>query len=317
MPSLRPATSRNRAQRVRSLATELSSDPLIRQFLQFLEADKNSSPYTLRNYAAALREFQEFRPELTWKAASSEDYRSFLFHLSKEGQRKTTLRTKFAALRSFYRWAEERKIVKNNPLCGVLLPKLPKQLPRYLTPGQMETLLGAPGSQTKAKQAPQWMAARDTAILEFFYSSGLRLAELVALNVSDVDTVSDTVRVLGKGSKERICPLGPEASSALQIYRQQAGVQTGPLFINKRRTRISRRSVWLLLRKYTRQSQLPDGTSPHKIRHTFATHLLDGGADLRSVQALLGHASLSTTQIYTHVSTDRLKRVYDAAHPRA
>lgn len=289
----------------------------MREFLVHLDAGQNRSENTLRNYTKALEEFREFKPEATWRSATTADFREFLFHLSKLGQKKSTMRCKFAALRSFYRFAMERGMVKSDPLATVLLPKLEKKLPSFLTSQQMESLLAAPQTQTKSKQAPPWMAARDTAILELFYSSGLRLAELVALDVRDVDSVSDTVRVIGKGAKERICPVGPEAAEAIQIYRQAAKVMAGPLFLNKSRKRISRRSVWLLLKKYVRGEQLPDGISPHKLRHTFATHLLDAGADLRSVQSLLGHASLSTTQIYTHVSTERLKKVYDAAHPRA
>jgi integrase/recombinase XerC len=294
-----------------------SADPLTRQFLKFLEAEQNRSTHTLHNYERALQEFRNYKPSINWRTARATDFRDFLFHLSKSGQKKTTLRCKFAALRSFYRFALERGLVEEDPLATILLPKLEKKLPSFLTSQQMESLLGAPQNETKSKQAPAWMAARDTAILELFYSSGLRLAELVALDVRDVDTVSDTIRILGKGAKERIVPVGPEAAHALQVYRQRARILAGPLFINKSRKRISRRSVWLLLKKYVRKEQLPDGISPHKLRHTFATHLLDAGADLRSVQSMLGHASLSTTQIYTHVSTDRLKKVYAAAHPRA
>lgn len=300
-----------------SPAAASAPDPLSRQFLEFLEAGRNLSPYTLRNYAAALREFRNFRPGLAWHNATAEDFRQFLFHLSKLGQQKTTLRAKFAGLRAFYRWAIERSLLPANPAAEVLLPKLPKKLPHYLTTAQTEALLAAPHATPKTRQAPAWMAARDAAILELFYSAGLRLAELAALNVNDVDTIADTVRVLGKGARERVCPIGPEAAQAIQHYRHLAQVHTGPLFINKSRRRISRRSIWLLLRNRARQAGLPEGTSPHKLRHSFATHLLDAGADLRGVQALLGHASLSTTQIYTHVSTERLKKVYDATHPRA
>lgn len=300
-----------------SAADAAKRDPLVRQFLDYLLADQNRSASTLRNYAKALDEFRAFKPEKNWRTATPADFREFLFQLSKSGQKKSTMRCKFAALRSFYRFALERGLVKADPLVVVLLPKLEKKLPSFLTSAQVETLLAAPENQPKAKQAPPWMAARDTAILELFYSAGVRLAELVSLDVRDVDAISDTIRVMGKGSKERICPIGPEAALAIQNYRQAAQVQAGPLFINKSRKRISRRSVWLLLKKYVHKGQLPDGISPHKLRHTFATHLLDAGADLRSVQSMLGHASLSTTQIYTHVSTERLKKVYDAAHPRA
>jgi len=153
--------------------------------------------------------------------------------------------------------------------------------------------------------------------MELFYSSGLRLSELAALNVADVDLYTESVRVFGKGRKERICPIGAPALEAISRYRAAASVHSGPLFINKARQQISPRSIWLILKRYLRQTSIPISISPHKLRHSFATHLLDRGADLRSVQALLGHASLSTTQIYTHVTVERLKKAYANAHPRA
>ena len=161
------------------------------------------------------------------------------------------------------------------------------------------------------------MPQRDAAILEVFYSSGLRLAELAALNVSDLDIYTESVRVLGKGRKERVCPVGAPALQSVSRYRAAANVHSGALFLNKARRRISPRSIWLILKRYLRYTSIPIALSPHKLRHSFATHLLDNGADLRSVQALLGHASLSTTQIYTHVTTERLKKAYADAHPRA
>ncbi len=161
------------------------------------------------------------------------------------------------------------------------------------------------------------MPQRDAAIMEVFYSSGLRLAELASLNVSDLDIYTESVRVLGKGRKERVCPVGAPALQAVSRYRAAANVHSGALFLNKARRRISPRSIWLILKRYLRHTSIPIALSPHKLRHSFATHLLDNGADLRSVQALLGHASLSTTQIYTHVTTERLKRAYAEAHPRA
>ena len=197
------------------------------------------------------------------------------------------------------------------------LPKTQKLLPRFLTLPQMETLLGGPARQTRQKQAPAWMASRDEAIFELLYSTGMRLSEVVALDVRDLDPISETVKVFGKGAKERIAPVGKPALDAVSRYRTKAGVQAGPLFINKSRRRLSARSVWVSMKKYLVASGLPADLSPHKIRHSFATHLLDAGADLRSVQSLLGHASLSTTQIYTHVTAERLKRAYSASHPRA
>ena len=235
----------------------------------------------------------------------------------KKGQSRATIRLSFAALRSFYNHLAERNVITANVLKLVSLPKLQKTLPQFLTVPQVTVLMDQPAKRTKSKQAPSWMAARDMAILELFYSSGLRLAELSSLDVRDLDPIGETIRVMGKGSRERIVPVGSLALEALSRYRHQAGIQTGPLFLNKSRKRLGHRSIWLLLKAYVREAGLPATLSPHKLRHSFATHLLDNGADLRSVQSLLGHASLSTTQIYTHVTTERLKRAYAAAHPRA
>ncbi len=235
----------------------------------------------------------------------------------KAGRARSTIRLVFSALRSFYHFLVTRNHLKNNVLLDINLPKPEKQLPRFLTHSQVNSLLTTPRKGHQTKQAPAWAAIRNEAIFELFYSSGLRLAELVSLEVRDVDTISETVRVLGKGAKERICPVGRPALNAISRYCREARVHAGPLFINKSRSRLSGRSVWLAMKKYLREAGLPSDLSPHKLRHSFATHLLDNGADLRSVQSLLGHASLSTTQIYTHVTTERLKRAYLSAHPRA
>jgi site-specific recombinase XerD len=197
------------------------------------------------------------------------------------------------------------------------LPKPEKKLPLVLTRQQIDELLAAPMKVEITRQSPAWMRERDVAIMEMFYSSGLRLSELASLNVPDVDIYTESVRVLGKGRKERVCPVGAPALEAVSRYRFAARVENGPLFINKSRRRISPRSVWLILKRYLRYTSIPIALSPHKLRHSFATHMLDSGADLRSVQALLGHASLSTTQIYTHVTVERLKKAYGDAHPRA
>jgi len=235
----------------------------------------------------------------------------------KSGRARSSIRLAFSALRSFYQFLVIRKILDSNVLKTIDIPKPEKNLPKFLTLSQMETFLEKPERSVRQKQAPVWMASRDEAIFELFYSSGLRLSELVRLEVKDLDPFSETVRIFGKGAKERICPVGRPALEAISRYRQKAAVHAGPLFINKLRRRLSARSVWLAMKKYLRESGLPADLSPHKLRHSFATHLLDSGADLRSVQSLLGHASLSTTQIYTHVTAERMKRVYASAHPRA
>ncbi len=202
-------------------------------------------------------------------------------------------------------------------MADVQLPKLERQLPVVLTLAQIEQLLELPQRIPREKQAPSWLPLRDRAILELFYSTGLRLSELAALDVKDVDALADAVRVIGKGSKERLVPIGSHAMKAIAAYRGAARITTGALFLSKMRKRLSTRSINSLLKKYLAASDIPFNVTPHKLRHSFATHLLDAGADLRSVQALLGHSSLSTTQIYTHVTKERLRDAYDKAHPRA
>lgn len=292
-------------------------DRLTDDFFRFLEVERNASPRTLTNYRHALATFREAVEKPAWKELTAADFRRYLFECTKRGLARPTIRLHFAALRTFYRFLTERHGLKVNPLKEVLLPKLERKLPVVLTAKQIEELLSAPLRVEKQPQAPAWMPARDAAILELFYSSGLRLAELVSLDVRDVDVFSESVRVLGKGRKERVVPVGRPALEAIQRYRQQARVESGPLFISKLRSRLRPMNVWLALRRYLPHTSIPVNISPHKLRHSFATHLLDAGADLRSVQSLLGHSSLSTTQIYTHVTVERLKQAYDSAHPRA
>ena len=294
-----------------------AKDRFTEQFLEHLDIERNVSPRTLRNYRQALRKFREAVPERAWRELRADDFRRYLFERMKAGLAKPTIRLHFAALRTFYRYLVERHGLADNPLKQVQLPKLDKKLPVVLTAKQVGALLAAPLAMVKSDKAPKWMPLRDAAILELFYSSGLRLSELAGLEVRDVDTFSESVRVLGKGRKERIVPVGEPALDAIQKYRQAASVHAGPLFINKSRRRLGARSVWLSLKRYLAFADIPQNISPHKLRHSFATHMLDAGADLRSVQTLLGHASLSTTQIYTHVSVERLKKAYDEAHPRA
>jgi site-specific recombinase XerD len=235
----------------------------------------------------------------------------------KHGFKRATIRLRFAALRSFYKFLVLRRGLGRSPVAEVRLPKPERSLPVVLSVAQIDELLGLPLKLPLDAKAPPWLPLRDAAILELFYSCGLRISELLSLDVRDVDFIGETLRVTGKGSKERVVPIGEPAVNAVQRYRQEAAVTSGPLFLSKRRTRITQQAVDLLLKKYLKRSSIPFGISPHKLRHSFATHLLDAGADLRSVQSLLGHASLSTTQIYTHVTTERLKKAYDDAHPRA
>ena len=291
-------------------------DLLSEEFLRYLTNERNASPRTLKAYRQALTAFRA-ENQTPWKKCRADDFRDYLFAIAKRGQARSYVRLQFSALRTFYQFLAARKGLRGNPVREVQLPKIEKKLPLVLTRQQVEELLAAPTRESKSRSAPAWMPLRDVSIMELFYSSGLRLSELAALDVGDADLYTESVRVFGKGRKERVCPVGLPALEAISRYRAAANVYSGPLFINKSRTRISTRSIWLILKRYLRFTSIPISISPHKLRHSFATHMLDRGADLRSVQALLGHASLSTTQIYTHVTVERLKKAYTDAHPRA
>ncbi|MEN9284937.1 MAG: hypothetical protein RLZZ179_2430 [Verrucomicrobiota bacterium] len=299
-------------------STDSPPDALEEAFLDFLSAERNASPRTLINYAHALGRFRGQWPGFrSWREVTADDLRGWMFRMMKAEAGRATVRLHFSALRSFFRFLQRRHGLAANPLEDVRMPKAERKLPVVLTLAQLEELLALPLTLPKDQQAPAWGPARDAAILETFYSSGLRRQELVDLNAEDIDPVSGVIRVRGKGRKERLCLLGSHAMTALQRYRHEAGVHSGPLFLSKVRRRISPQAVAAILEKYLRASSIPLRITPHKLRHSFATHLLDNGADLRSVQELLGHASLATTQIYTHVSTERMKQAYRSAHPRA
>jgi site-specific recombinase XerD len=300
----------------RSASSSKAIDPLIDEFLRHLAVERNASPRTLKAYSQALSQCAG-ELKTPWKRCTADQFRDYLFSLMKRKQARTYIRLQFSALRTFYRFLVNRGKLQYDPTRELQLPKLEKKLPLVLTRQQIDELLGAPLKVEKQRAAPTWMPKRDAAIMELFYSSGVRLSELAALNVSDLDPYTESVRVFGKGSKERVCPVGWPAIEAISQYRAAANVHTGKLFINKSRKGISPRSIWLILKRYLRHTSIPISISPHKLRHSFATHMLDRGADLRSVQSLLGHASLSTTQIYTHVTVERLKKAYASAHPRA
>ena len=297
-------------------AAAIRRDPAVQDFFRYLKVERNASDRTTRAYAQALGAFRAV-DSTPWQKCTAENFRNYLFQLMKTKQARSYIRLQFSALRTFYRFLVARKKLRVDPLRELQLPKIEKKLPLVLTRQQIEELLAAPLKIKKTRAAPSWMPLRDVAIMELFYSSGLRLSELAALDVADVDLYTESVRVFGKGRKERVCPIGLPALDAIQRYRSAAQVHTGPLFINKSRRRMSARSTWLTLKRYLSETSIPVSVSPHKLRHSFATHMLDRGADLRSVQSLLGHASLSTTQIYTHVTVERLKKAYSDAHPRA
>ncbi len=294
----------------------MTRDSLAGEFFRFLAVERNASPRTLKAYRHALDSFR-VQDKTPWRKCTADNFRDYLFALMKRGQARSYVRLQFSAFRTFYGFLVARKKLPRDPVRELQLPKIDKKLPLVLTKQQVEELIAAPLKCEKNRAAPTWMPLRDVAIMELFYSSGLRLSELAALDVSDVDLYTESVRVFGKGRKERVCPVGLPALEAISKYRAAANVHSGALFISKSRQRISTRSIWLILKRYLRHTSIPISISPHKLRHSFATHMLDRGADLRSVQALLGHASLSTTQIYTHVTVERLKKAYADAHPRA
>lgn len=285
-------------------------------FLNFLSAEKNASPHTVKNYRIDLREFSIFLKEKDSREVTYLDIRSFLAYLKGRAYSRSSISRKLACIRSFFKYLARENLLETNPAAGIQTPKREKRLPHFLNPEEMIRLLEAPAKNT-------WEEKRDKAILETLYSSGLRVSELVGLNQEDVDVFGGLVRVKGKGKKERIVPLGQMALKALQTYvehkpsRDHRNALKAPLYLNRSGGRLSDRSIRRMILKYTRRIALNKEVSPHTLRHSFATHMLDRGADLRSVQELLGHENLSTTQIYTHVTTKRLKEAYDAAHPHA
>jgi len=297
----------------------MSEDLWRDEFLEYLKVEKRSSENTVSNYSFGLRFFEEWAGDrlVAWEKCTADLFRDYLFALMKQDFARSTIRLRFASLRSFYVFLRKRGRVDINPLLEVQLPKAQRALPVVISKDQIIELLELPHKLPLAKQAPFWLPYRDVAILELFYSSGLRLSELVALNLEAFDFQQGVVRVLGKGNKERVVPVGGMAFEAIERYRQKAKITSDALFLSKIGKRMSSRAVNGLLKKYLRYSSIEVNISVHKLRHSFATHLLDAGADLRSVQEMLGHASLSTTQIYTHVSKERLKQVYEEAHPRS
>lgn len=315
-------------------STNPSPDAEIRKFLAHLATDRGASVYTQRNYRQALDEFWRWHKEErqsppTWDQLRRDDFRAFVRFLGRQNLSRAAIQLRFSALRTFFKFLIRRGAAQTMPIKGLALPKLEKRLPKYLTRQQMSDLLLAPLKvldQPKRKLAgrPVSTAAcfRDVAILETIYSCGLRVSELCGLNAEDVDWPEQLVRVRGKGKKERLVPIGEPALKAIERYwsllpHPPSGL--APVFQSetKARTPLSSVMVARRLKKYLVLAGLDPALTPHKLRHSFATHLLDAGADLRSVQELLGHAHLVTTQVYTHVSTERLKRAYDAAHPRA
>ena len=296
--------------------SELNSlvDSQIDRFLKYLEAEKNASPHTIKNYRSDLIEFFRFVGKCSLHEINYLSIRKFLAHLKEQAFLRSTVSRKLACLKSFFKYLTREQVLSSNPASGIATPKRERRLPSFLETEEVEHLL-------EAAKGDRWEMKRDRAILEMLYSSGIRVSELVGLNSEDVDLLSGLIKVRGKGKKERIVPIGSCACEAVKGYLDTAPFdfesRSQPLFLNRLKTRLTDRSVRRVILKCARRAALKKEISPHTLRHTFATHLLDRGADLRSVQELLGHAHLSTTQIYTHVSAKRLREAYDQAHPRA
>jgi len=288
----------------------------IRAFRGFIETERNLSPHTVAAYRRDLEQLALFVIREKGEAASAADVdhhllRAYLAALGK-GNRKSSIGRKLAAIRSFYRYLLRQGAIDRNPAELIATPKKENRLPFHLDIDQATTLMEAATEEQKH-------FLRDRAILETLYSCGLRVSELTGLDIDDIDLAGGLVRVLGKGGKQRIVPVGSRAVTAVRDYLAGRGAAggDGPLFLNTRGTRINRRSVARIVDAHVLRIAAFKRISPHTLRHTFATHMLEGGADLRAIQELLGHASLSTTQKYTHVGIDRLMEVYDKAHPKA
>lgn len=297
-----------------------AADAVVWRFLEYMRAEKGASPHTLAAYERQYRMFTEWMGERfeSWAACTAETFRAWLYEAMQQELKPASIRQRFAALRSLYTYLMLREGYGSNPISDLTLPRARMGLPVHLSLKQMEELLSLPLRTPADKKSPAWLPYRDVAILELFYSCGIRLSELVSLNADALADGADCVRVVGKGRKVRLVPVGEYAREAIEKYVQLAVPEPGgPLFLSRLRRRMTGRSVQLMLDKYLRCSDIPFHISPHKLRHTFATHLLDAGADLRAVQELLGHSSLSTTQIYTHVTKTRMRQVYLQAHPRA
>ena len=327
----------------------MEESTIIQKFLDYLKYERRFSEHTAKCYGADLTQFCEFlstseggqtedeaisfdhhegtatavatkvdlRIDQLLLSAGTDSVRSYLAFLNEKQYSRATIARKLATLRSFYKFLVKRNHVSTNPVTAVRTPKQDKKLPRFLEYEEVKRLLETPPMNT-------WLGARDRAIMETLYSTGIRVSELVALNMDDIDFLGEVIHVRGKGKKERISPISSSVLQVIQHYmefrnkRAQSNTNFDPkvLFVNKHGRRLSTRSVRRKMDKYLKMAGLDPSISPHTLRHSFATHMLNNGADLRSVQELLGHQSLSTTQVYTHLTTRGLKEVYDKAHPR-
>lgn len=304
------------------MESRLTYDKLVRSFLEYLEIERNYSVHTIENYRIDLDGFGAYLSAEHIREPEQVDkilLRKYLAHLIDEGYAKKSIARKIACLRTFFKFLKRRAVIDSNPVLNIRTPKLEKTLPGFLDEPAMRHLLELPDRSTVE-------GLRDAAILEVFYSTGIRLSELVSLNVGDIDRTSCLVKVTGKGRKQRVIPIGEKAIRAVDEYVQMRDRRlvpsrrhelTQPVFLTDHAKRMYPQIVGNIVKRYIGRVSELEKKSPHVLRHTFATHLLNRGADLKAVKELLGHESLSTTQIYTHVTTDRLKKVYHQSHPKA
>lgn len=285
-------------------------DRYVEKYIRYLEIEKNASRHTVVNYHKDLDEFKKFLGEAQIEGVDYLTLRKFLSALKEKNLKSRTVARKLSTLRSFFGFLNREGFLKNDPTVSLSSPKLDRRLPIFLTEDEVTKLIDSPDPKEQS-------GLRDRAVLETFYSTGVRISELVGLNLGHIDFFGAVIKVMGKGKKERMVPIGDRALKAIRDYLEHRKQQSDAVFLNKNGVRITDRGVRLVLDKYVRRTALRENISAHSLRHSFATHLLNRGADLRSVQELLGHANLSTTQIYTHLTTDKLKSVYDKAHPRA
>ena len=282
----------------------------IEKFIRYLEIEKNYSKHTILNYRLDLLGFKGFLADLDLEKVDYLFLRKYLAQLKEKKLSNRSVNRHLSTLRSFFRFLNREGLLKTNPMVILSSPKQEKHLPLFLTEEEVSKLI-------EAALPKDERGLRDRAILETFYSTGIRISELAGLSIEDIDFIGGIVKVMGKGKKERLVPIGERAIASIRAYLDSRKKQADTLFLNKSKKRITTRGIRNIVRKYILNAGIRRGVSPHTLRHSFATHLLNRGADLRSVQELLGHANLSTTQIYTHLTTDRLKSVYDKAHPRA
>ena len=301
------------------MTIRLTMQEIFNKYIDYLEVERNASAYTVRNYKTDLLGFFQFLRTKgigSLKEVDRHTLRDYLSHLMEQGFVKASIARKLSAIRSFYRYLLREGMVSASPVATTSSPKLDKRLPSFLTIEEVERLLKAPDLSTPQGQ-------RDQALLELLYAAGLRVSELVNLDLNQINLDTNEIRVWGKGSKERMVLMGEPAAEALRNYLGQGRPKllvekrSNALFLNRYGQRLAERRVQRILKEYAKKSGIGKRVHPHMLRHTFATHLLDGGADLRVVQELLGHARLSSTQIYTHVTKSQARKVYLSAHPMA